>query len=619
MEIPELFLKLLVVIKSSIVSTRLLTIRILADIFNKVLGRVDLVSGGTGSTLALQVISFVLDQILSLVKPVKPQVDIYQANSDVELEVKNLLNTLFILVENHSYLHCLVLSNICLFVDRLMKMLNEIMDTEKIGLSNNEIADFGSHGKPLLSKLMLYISKIVVACLLNLEQTENKTSQVLDSLKLQAENVCNCNFFGSYTGIRYFLLSHLLSTVSYILHSAEELVFPSRNTSLSRVNSILQLDAFTLDFAKKMLGRNSYWYSYKAGKTAACQGAWSTAAFIFKQLVTVVQSASSSCWLKSLAQFSNSEEQIQLFLLRDEGISTVPSESNIGERGDLALRTIYRNYTENLLRACNTLLSAEEILAGSDMGHVFSFQRWFLTLRAKVLKTVIDMLKLLDTILFVQDGIGTGGQLEGGILLLPTSSVTLDPLIYSSMEVSCRMMKLAREVDLLLTCFTGMDRQSAMSVSALALSCSLMAFTAGFAFLFPNSHPSENYRKFGDLEGPLQALLIEDLVGRLRHIDCETRKSLLTLLKSFGNCKVCFPPRFQNEISYASHEATVLHKLCKYSVGEIFSLQNEATKLQQDGNVGSQIRNSGLQLLLNIVSNLMLIPFRTPHHFFHVR
>ncbi|KAI3453275.1 hypothetical protein Pfo_009938 [Paulownia fortunei] len=623
MEIPELFLKLLLVVKnklqSSIVSTRVLAVSVLADLSGKVLGRVDMVSGGTGPTLAFQVISFVLDEILLLVTP---KVDIHQADFAAELEVKSLLNTLFNLVEKHSYLHCLVLNNIFLFIDKLMKMLYKVMDTEKIGVSNHEIAVFGSHGKTLVeSKLMLYVSKIVVASLQNLEETDAETSQVLDALKLQAENVCHCSYFGSYTSMTYSLLLHLRSTFLCMRRMTEELTSLSRNSSLSRVDSILQLDKFALDCAKKMLGRNSYWHSYKAGKTAACQGAWTTASFIFEQLMTVVQSPSCSCWLKSLAQFSTSEKQIQLFLFSDQGTSIVLSEGNLGERGGIALRTNYGNYMENLLRACNTLLAAEEILAASDTGHIFSFQRWFLTLRGKALKTVVDMMKLLDTIPFIQDGAGPGVQLEREILLACTTSQTLGPLIYSSMEVSFRLNKLARELDLLLTSFMGMDRQSMMSVSALALSCSLMAFTAGFAFLVPNLHSSENYKisKSGNSEEPFHALLIEDLVGRLRHKDCETRKNLLFLLKSFRNYKGCFSPTFQTQISYTSYEAIVLHKLCECSVGEIFSLQNEATSVQRDGDAVSQILNNGLQLLLNIISELMLIPFRTPHHFFRVR
>ncbi|KAL0409164.1 UNVERIFIED_CONTAM: hypothetical protein Sradi_1850800 [Sesamum radiatum] len=542
-EIPDLFLKLLVVVKSmlqsNIVSTRVLAVRVLADLSGKVLGREDIVSGGSGPALASQVISFVLDQILLLVTP---EVNEYQPDFSVELEVKSLLYILFNLVEKHSYLHCLVLNNICLFINKLIRMIDKVMDTGKTGLSNHEVTEFGSHGKLVVeSKLMLCVLKIVVVCLQNLEQTDAGTSQVLDELKRQAEIVCQCRSFNSYICMSYCLLLHLHSTFICMWQTAEGLISHHRNSSLFSLDSILQLDRSGLDCAK-MLGRNSYWCSYKAGRNAACQGAWSTAAFIFEQLKGVVHSASCSCWLKSLVQFSTAEKYIQLFAFAEQGTSIAHSEGNSDATVGTTLTSNYYNYMEILLRACDALRSAEEILAASGIGHMFSFQRWFLALRAKALETVVDVMKLLDTISFTQDGTGSGGQLERRILLPGATSQTLGPLIHSSMEVSCQMTKLARELDLLLASFMGMDRQSVTSVSALALSCSLVAFTTGFAFLVPNLHSSENYRisKSHNLVEPFHALLIEDLVGRLRHIDSETRKNLLFLLKSFAIIKAVF-------------------------------------------------------------------------------
>ncbi|KAG8385337.1 hypothetical protein BUALT_Bualt03G0032300 [Buddleja alternifolia] len=608
-EMPGLFLKVLAAVKtilrSPIVSTRVLAISVLADLSRKFLERANMVSGGTGSTLALQAVSSVLDEILLLITP---NVDLHEPDFAAKLEVKSLLNTLFNLVEEHPHLCCLVLNNLCLFIDRLMKML----DTGKIVLSN--------HKTLVESKLMLCVSKVAVACLQNLNDTDIETSQVLDALKLQAENICHCSYFGNNTSVTYFLLLHMHATYICMQRMTEELMSLSRISSLSFVDSILQLDKSTVDCAKKILGSGSYWSSYKAGKTAACQGAWCTASFIFEQLMTKVQTASSSCWLKSLAQLSNSEKQMQLFLLPDQGDSVFPSESNAGERGSVAFKINNCNYIENLLRACNTLLSAEEILTVSDAGHVFRFQRWFLTLRAKALKTVVDMMKLLDSSSLIRDGAPPYRQLERHIVLPCTTSDRLGSLICSFMEVSCRMNKLAREFDLLLTSFTGMDRQSVMSVSALALSCSLMAFTAGFAFLVPNLHSADNCSIFKSGKSEtFHAMVIEDLVGRLRHIDSKTTKKLLFLLNSFQNYKGCFFPRFQSQVSSTSYEARFMHKLSEYSIGEIFRLQNEATTVGQHGDYVSQFLNNGSQLLLNVISKLMLIPFRTPHHFFCVR
>ncbi|KAL6543947.1 hypothetical protein OROGR_010444 [Orobanche gracilis] len=572
-EISELFLKLLAVVKnllqSSIMSTRVVAVGVLADVSGKFLGRLDMVSSGTGRTLASNLVSFVIDRIFYLATP---KTAVHQIDFDGELEVKSLLGTLFNLVERHSYLHCLVLNNICLFIDKLMKMLD----------SNNVMVEFDTPSE-IESKLMIYVSKLIAACLQNLEETDAETCQVLDAIKPQLQNVCCCIYFDSYTSMTYFLLLHLLSTCIYMRHASDKLLSPSRNSSLSYVNPILQSDKLTSDCAKKNLGQKNYWYLYKAGKMAACQGAWSTSAFIFEELITVVQSATCSCWLKSLAQFSTAEKQIQ-HLLTEQGSS--PD---------------YCNYMESLHRASSRLFSAREILEASDMGNEFSFQRWFLTLRANTLKTFIDMIKLLDT------------------LRPSTNFQTLGPLIYSCIEVSCRLNKLARELDLLLTSFLGMDKQSVVGISALALSCSLVAFAAGFAFLVPNMLSSENNKisELRDSKEPFHALLIEDLFGRLSQIDFKTRKNLFFLLKTFHNYEGCFSGRFQNQMAYnASYETVVLHKLTEYSVGEIFGLQNE---MQTDGEAVSRILSNGLRLLLDIIFKLMLIPFHIPHHFFRVR
>lgn len=618
MEIPELFQKMFVVVKnmlqSSVLSNRVLAVSVLADLSGKVLGRQDMLSGGSGRTLASQVISFVLDQVLSLVTP---KVDVHEADFALEPEVKRLLKILFNLVGKYSYLCCLVLNNVCSFACNLMKMIDNVMDSEKIDLSNHEITEYVIHGTTLdESKIILSVTKIMSACLENLEYADTETSHALDALKLQVDH---CSYIGSYTRLMNFLLLHLHSTFNCMQNMAKDLMLPCKSSNLSCVDSILECDKSILGCSKEVLERTNYWCAYKAGKKSACQGAWSTAAFIFEQLMTEVKSPSCCGWLKSLAQFSTSEKQIQLFLLSDQGTCNIPGGSGLCEMGVSALRTRSCKYMENLLRGCDGILSVEEILAAPDMGHIFSFQRWFLTLRAKALKKVADTMKLLGSISSIQEGTESDGQSDRCILLSCTTSWTLGPFIDSCMEVSCHMRKLAEEFDLLLITFMGMDRQSVMSVSALALSCSLMAFTAGFAFLVPDWYSSENCRfsKPGYSEGPLHALLIEDLLGRVKYIDCKTRKNLLFLMKPFRNYNRCSSSRFKTQT--CSYDTTVLHKLCEYSVGEIFSLQNEATRMQRDADALYRILNSGSELLMNVISKLMLIPFRTPHHFFRVR
>ncbi|XP_042009637.1 uncharacterized protein LOC121758291 [Salvia splendens] len=623
MEIPELFQKLFVVVKnmlnSSVQSNRVFAVNVLADLSGKVLGRQDMWSGGSGCTLASQVISFILDQVISLVTPL---IGNNMADFAVEFEVKSLLKTLFNLIENCPKLHCLVLNSACLFVCNLMKMIDRKRGSEKTVLSNPHMTVYVSNGKTLVeSNIILTMSKIMAFCLENLEYTNTETSHTLDldALKLQVEIVCRCSYIGSYTRLMNFLLLHLHSAFICMKNLTEDLLSPCKSSSLSCASAILEFDKSTLGCANEILEGNNYWYAYKAGKNAACQGAWSTAAFIFEQLMKAVKSPSCCSWLKSLSWFSTSEKTIQLFFLSGQGTSIIPGGSGLREMGVSALRTQSYKYREILLNGRDEILSAEEILRAPDMGHIFSFQRWFLTLRAKVLKKVADMMQLLDSVSFIQGGTGCGGVLDRGTLLLPTTSLKLGSFINSLMEASCHMKKLAEESDMLLTSFMGMDRQSVMSVSTLALNCSAMAFTAGFAFLVPDWCSSEIYKVSESryLDETLHALLIEDLLGRFKHIGRKTRENLLFLLKPFRNCNRCSSSRFITQT--CSYETVILHKLCEYSVREIFNLFNEASRRERDADALHQIISRASEVLRNVISNLMLVPFHTPHHFFKVR
>ncbi|CAI9781836.1 unnamed protein product [Fraxinus pennsylvanica] len=632
-EMLEIFPSLLTIleniVRSSSKSKRVLAFRILADLSDKILGREDIVSSEIGSSLASQVISFVLDQI-SL--PVRMEMDGHQPDLDMELEFKSLLKLLVNLVENHSYLCCLVPNKIFIFIDNLIKELDKVVSIEKTDLPSHDVTEFVRGSKTFFnSKLMLYVSKVVVVCIQNLDETDAGTSQVFSGLKRQIEHVRQCTSFDNYIHTIYCLLLHFCAIHSSMCSEKQELMSLDKNFTLSCVNSIIQLDILTLDCAKKMLGEKSYWSSYKVGKLALYQGAWSTAAFIFEHIHSTVKSTACSHWLKSLAQFSHSEKQIQLFFIRDQdpsilnhstvkGDPFVPSEPNGVKREGICWKINKRNYIENLISACSILCSAEETLRDSGLGLLFGFQRWFLSLRAKLLSSVVDIMKLLNTISLVQYSSSPSGE---GERTDPVSGLSffqrLSSLVDSFTEVSCRMNKLTREFDLFVTSFIDMDGQSVIIVSSLALSCSLMAFSAAFVFLIPNLQYSENYRTLNSeyLKESFHAMLLEDLVGRLRQIDSATRNSLLFLMKSFGKYGSCFSPRLRNRIS-DSYETRVMLKLCDYAILRIVAYQNEASQME-GGDSMSQTINDGSQLLLNIISQCILIPFRAPKHFFQVR
>ncbi|KAK3014964.1 hypothetical protein RJ639_008124 [Escallonia herrerae] len=167
----------------------------------------------------------------------------------------------------------------------------------------------------------------------------------------------------------------------------------------------------TLEWAKKVMAGKDKWPAYKAGKCAACQGAWYAAAFVFGQLVTAVQSDSCYSWLKSLAKFAQFEMEVQSLLLLTQGPGNqtfvVSSGFDLDETGNDSVCKVnlnLHNYIKNLVESVDILQSSEKTVGAiSTSGHAFGFQRWFLALRVKVLETVIDIFKLMDSILLTPD------------------------------------------------------------------------------------------------------------------------------------------------------------------------------------------------------------------------
>lgn len=168
------------------------------------------------------------------------------------------------------------------------------------------------------------------------------------------------------------------------------------------------------------------------------------------------------------------------------------------------------------------------------------------------------------------------------------------------------------------TSVVDMDRKGGMIVSALALSCSMLAFSLTFALSFPNFSSIE-YASFGSVISKEQVFvaLMEDFVWRLCSVDPGSGKALWKLLKMYKKPNSCFYPVLHNQGAKVNGETKDYVKLCGYAVTEILSLQNELSRSYSAE--GSSISVGGLQFLLSITSKLMQISFRTPKRFFLVR
>ncbi|KAK9272028.1 hypothetical protein L1049_002397 [Liquidambar formosana] len=591
---------------------RLLAISVLVNISSKLRERTELESGKVSFTsLPSRVISLAIVQINLLVKQV---LEFCQTDSEVVREGQRLLNLLLLLVVEHPNLGIFALeSMVNMMHDRVMaiiqpELVNEILEYE------------GEKSTSIRSKLMFYVHKFLVACLEILNEAGAITKQVLHKVKLMVKHVHQCSVFDWYTHTIYSLLLHFHVMWDSIENENEESYKLDRNLDMSVLVNLVEPGV-------KRLPGNDNWSAYRAGKYAACQGAWLTASFIFEQLVTKVQSHSCYCWLKFLAQLAHSERKIQLLFLPKLGSSLVnwlevnkifitPSWDDLCEATqDAAGNVNLPDCCEKLVRAYESLsFSQERLETIVTSGEAFYFQRWFLAIRIKVLETVLDILKLLGTSPLNQDNITNSEQVASSDKVNSPKLHQQINSLYSLTQISFRLKRLAQEFDLISTCFIGMDGKSLKIISSLALSCSLLAFSTGFA-LFIQNLPSCGLENLGNSS---HAMLVQNLVGRLWHIDHETITNLWFLLKVSGHPNTSFHLLSRNQIMSIGCEARYILSVCSYAVTGVIRLQNEVNRVRSE-EILSRVAKDGLQLLSDIIKKWMCIPFRTPKYFFQVR
>nr|XP_027125674.1 uncharacterized protein LOC113742147 isoform X1 [Coffea arabica]XP_027125675.1 uncharacterized protein LOC113742147 isoform X1 [Coffea arabica]XP_027125676.1 uncharacterized protein LOC113742147 isoform X1 [Coffea arabica]XP_027125677.1 uncharacterized protein LOC113742147 isoform X1 [Coffea arabica]XP_027125678.1 uncharacterized protein LOC113742147 isoform X1 [Coffea arabica]XP_027125679.1 uncharacterized protein LOC113742147 isoform X1 [Coffea arabica]XP_027125680.1 uncharacterized prot len=616
--------------QSSIMSERLVAARVLVNILCKFLGRPKLEHDETAFTLAYQAISFIMDRISELVNSIvtrhtflvnglkttkKGLLDGDQANEELEREVTSLLRSIFYLVENHSDISGLVLDRVGIFLEHLVSTLCRDVSIEKDNFLNYELSECGEEYKTAnILKLVFSVTRIIVTCLENPEVEHAETAKVLNSLKLLIDYVCKSTPIGSSTYTIYLLLLHFHSACKCIWRQINPIVYLDDNYTPFYAGSFLHDNTFIAEFGKKMFGGRDNWSSYKAGKRAALQGLWSNAAFIFERLTKMAVSNSSYVWLKTLNLFSHSESQIEYFGI----INVKDSLSEAGE--EITPKNNLYNYVEILVRAYDGVHLAEKMLKMSAPGLSFTFQRWFLALRAKFLEILVDLSTLLGAVSFLEDSSSCGPE---KMTVLVPSMIPLERyrfLVDSLASVSSQLKKLADEFDLLATSFVGMDRKSTRILLCLSAGCSLLAFSTGLFLSIPYLHVSENSvtKCLDGSEGHHRGVLIQDLFERLSLVDSETSKHLWMLLKVYGKSKSCFLSKSGNQAAGLYYEASSIVKLFKYAVSEIVGLQNEARIFCSD-ETKSQISSHGLKLLLSIIWKWMQIPFRCPDYFFQVR
>ncbi|TYH37628.1 hypothetical protein ES332_D12G053600v1 [Gossypium tomentosum] len=565
--------------QSPIMSKCLAALRILTDISSKLWARKNSESFAVySSPLPLRVISLVMAQLRSLVKQLP---DPCQTSSRIFHEIKSLLKLILQLVGEHPDLGATVLGEIGSFIKYFGTPNENVLASKHI--ASSEVLDFeGDMYQAFRSKLLSHIHRFVATCLQILNEAGAITTNVFGKVQLLVKHLHHGRIFDCYTRTIYSLLLHSRLFGILIEHPFKQ-------------------ELATLEHACKMLSERDNWHSYKAGIYATNQGAWITATFIFAELMSRVQSESCYCWFKSLVQFSHSEAKLWLSPLAKQGSFL---EGSVGTNELLAF--LKDNFGELGQDAAGNddVPNYRDVLVGAYKN------RWFFSLRAKLLGAVGEILEVLDT---------SKQETFSIIIEVQNSALTNIKCLEKFTQFSCRLNRLAKEFNLINSSFIGMDCESLKIIARLALSCSLLAFSAGFPHFFPNL-PAYKYLRTcvreHSQQSNLSSMLLQDLLSRLLHIDHEVSMDLCKLLDNGGCPTKCSHLQSGNYILKSGHEVKDILDIIRYAVSTVMHLQIETNRIQNEAII-SHVTKNGVELLLEISRKWLQIPFQMPKQFFN--
>lgn len=594
----------------------LLALCLLVDASLMVSVREEMKSVGYFSSLPLQVVRSIIDRILFSVRlSSNPS----YTDSQVFGEVKIMLRLLLHLASRDLDLGALVLDQISLVIKGLLNECEGARSSEENGLSVADSAEYMKEGNIVkISNLVLIICKFLTSFLEVLSEAGAITIHIFEKVKVLAECIQHCNFFTSYVQIICSVLLHSPFIWICLVKKNEEI---NKHLHATLCGYLIESECFSIKCAVKILADKEYWPAYNAGLYAACRGTWFTSNCIFTDLSARVKCKSHCCWLKSLAQFSLAEMKLQMLILPDKGsslieclekikIPNVPIRGKFCRTGEGATKSMNSSeFGDKVSDAYFYMQSSWKMLqSGTASDRAFLFQTWFMALRVKLLEIVAEMIKVSASISFDKDnGNNKGIERRGDECMKFLRELIL---------ISSRWMMLSKEFDLLAVSFIGIDRKSLQVISTLALGCSLLSFVTGFALFIPSFYPKESLASgLEDSKNITWTVVLQNLSGRIIHINHEITKSILSLLDVKERPKSCFHLQSKNQPS--SCEARELLSICHSAVSGIINLRNQTNGVWEESL--SQISKVGGGLAMNVIMNWFQIPIPAPKYYFKVR
>ncbi|KAL0727450.1 hypothetical protein Bca4012_023543 [Brassica carinata] len=578
---------------SQIFSSNSLSISILVGIWKEIIRTAEIRSIDASSTsLPLQLVVLIMDRLTLLARLCS---DPCQVDFALVSEVHDLFNVLHLLVEIHSEVRLLVLDKVRLFLDYIMNLTDGLRKSDGahellLGLINYK----SKRGVVVRSELLASIHKFLIVFLENLESDKPVLCQVYEKVKGITECVRSCSFFDCHTQMIFALL----------LRSPILWGFPVNEMGSDNDNyGIVSLECST-----QLLTERNYWPAYRAGVKAARLGAWVTSALIFDKLKINVQSDINSFWLKSLTYLSHAEGKLQLLLspsdsfklvnwLRSNSYLPELSKDASGEFAHcVALHESYMNLQSSLGMLGNIKASSE----------VFCFQTWFLVLKTRVLETVID---LVDCLGLLNQDVCNKKQVEANSL---TGCNSLQQLP----RICNQLQKLAKEFDMLATCFIDIEDSSSSIITTLSLSFSVLAFAVGIVIFIPGFPLQETLVPFTSQSGACSRL-VQDLVQRLWRVDPKICEMLSILVKE-NESQSCSHLQPRNQVLKVCNKVKMLLSICRDALAGIHGLQNRSDTMHEE-DIMSEITKSCRILLSQAIMKWMQIPFGIPKYFFNIR
>ncbi|KAK9098201.1 hypothetical protein Syun_025246 [Stephania yunnanensis] len=613
--------------KSSNKSTRFLALKLLVDISCSNRTSTEAGHYGDGSEpLSSHILMLLGNEIAELVKTAVTSCETW---SKVMEECRSLLKLVLRVVEEYPTVGVVALNIIFHSIRTFTEYCKEAIGARKQGSPPVQVV-VTNEGETLSCfavKLASCIYWFLEHCIKTLDEANGITDQVLEVMKLLVEVINQSNAFNYDVCVRYSLL-----LLSWGMWSCSK----NENSEIHICNHYwIEHQRLSLSFAEKMMGDQNNWAAYAAGKSAACQGGWFAAAFTFRKLMDKVQSDVCHYWLKSLALLARSEcailllfpeqsrEVLNMLQISDMEAKFPLASSAIGQHDSWSFNSIL--ISENLNKACNDVRSAADMLApaaASTTDKTFVFQRWFLTLRGKVLETVGDMHKLLSSYNLRRENHGCNNVQAGGNTMVSNREPDkhYHSLLYFLSRILLQLRALVRKYDLLACSFFGMDKGSFKIIATLALHYSLLAFCTGFVLYCPSqhTHKQSEYSNMGKVDEFLFSMLFHDLAERLRHIDDEISTNLRHGLLLFGKPNSCFHVPHRALLDKAGCKEKETLDVCRFAVSGVLSIHEREKKLSVE-EIPLDFYKIRLQLLSNVLEKWIGISLQVPKYFFEVR